>query len=164
MAANANKIALTFLVVITVNCWLTQKSKNMKNASTNKEFVYEMISKKKRLEDYPERISESMTVYEPSSLPFGGVYRGFRAYEQFYPKVRAFYDFSKFSIENIYGDAEAVFVLIDATIAKTSEPLKLCEHFRFDSDGKVVEVRLYLYDYENKPVHRIIACDDQTPQ
>lgn len=122
---------------------------------TNKEFVYEMISNKKRLEDYPERISDLMTVYEPSSLPFGGVYRGFDAYAQFYPKVRAFYDFSKLTIENIYGDVDSVFVLIDATIEKTNEPIKLCEHFKFDAGGKVVEVRLYLYDYENKPVHTI---------
>ena len=154
---NANRIALAALLVITNGCSL-KKSNNteMKNLTTNKEFVYEMISNKKRLEDYPERISDSMTIYEPSSLPFGGVYKGFNAYEQFYPKVREFYDFSKLKIEDIYGDANSVFVLIDATIQKTNEPIKLCEHFKFDSLGKVIEVRLYIYDYENKPIHTII--------
>jgi len=152
----AIKTPLVAIVIIINSCSLKNNNKAMKSLITNKEFVYEMISNKKKLEDYPERISDTMIVYEPSSLPFGGVYKGFNAYEQFYPIVREFYDFTTLTIENIYGDDNSVFVLIDATIKKTNEPIKLCEHFTFDSNGKVIKVRLYLYDYENKPIHKIL--------
>ena len=128
----------------------------MGNAVSNKEFVYKMISSKKKLEDYPDRISDSMVVYEPSSLPFGGVYKGYNAYEQFYPAVREFYDFSKFELLNVYGDEDAVFAIIKAGIASVNEAILLCELFTFNKEGKVIEVRLFIHDYPNKPISSLI--------
>ena len=55
----------------------------MENTKANKAFILEMIGKKKKLEDYPDKASDSMVVYEPSSLPFGGIYKGIDAYEKF---------------------------------------------------------------------------------
>jgi hypothetical protein len=56
-------------------------------------------------------------VYEPSSLPFGGIYKGIDAYEKFYPAVRKFYDFSRFELINVYAEADVVFAIIKAGIA-----------------------------------------------
>ena len=90
-----NKSSYTIILLsffLTVSC-INYKRNSMEHAQTNKQFIYEMISQKKKLEDYPGRVSDSMVVYEPSSLPFGGTYKGYDAYQQFYPKVREFYDF-----------------------------------------------------------------------
>jgi len=120
----------------------------------NKAFVLEMIGQKKQLSDYPDRVSDAIVVHEPSSLPFGGTYRGIKAFEQFYPRVRAFYDFTHFELQHVYADGDKVFAISKAAIAHTSDSILLCEEMTF-SHGKVVEVRLYFYD--SRPVHRSIA-------
>ena len=125
----------------------------MKHKQTNKEFIYEMISQKKKLEDYPDRISDSMVVYEPSSLPFGGAYKGYDAYQQFYPKVREFYDFSRFKLLNVYADSDNVFAIISAGIAKSNDSILLCEHFTFNNEGQIIQVRLFIHDFDGRPVH-----------
>lgn len=99
-----------------------------------------------------------MVVYEPSSLPFGGTYRGLEAFEQFYPEVRKFYDFSRFELLNVYADSDVVFAIIKAGkagIAHTDESIMLCEQFTF-RHGKLAEVRLFIYDFEGKPIHSLI--------
>jgi len=125
----------------------------MKHTQTNKEFIYEMISQKKKLEDYPARISDSMVVYEPSSLPFGGTYKGYDAYQQFYPKVREFYDFSRFKLLNVYADSDDVFAIISAGIANSNDSILLCEHFTFNNEGQIIQVRLFIHDFDGRPVH-----------
>jgi hypothetical protein len=52
------------------------KTNNMEseNTSANKAFILEMIGQKKQLTDYPDRASDSMVVYEPSSLPLRAVH------------------------------------------------------------------------------------------
>jgi len=76
----------------------------MENTQANKAFILEIIGSKKKLEDYPGMASDSMVVYEPSSLPFGGTYKGIDAYEKFYPKVRELNDFPKLKSMDIYAD------------------------------------------------------------
>jgi len=131
---------------------------NMQKEDTaaNKAFILEMIGQKKQLTDYPDKASDSMVVYEPSSLPFGGTYRGIKAFEQFYPQVRKFYDFKRFHLVDVYADADKVFAISHAAIAHTGDSIQLCEEFTFDQ-GKIIEVRLYLYDYDNRPVHQVVA-------
>ncbi len=148
-------VIFVFLAGLAGSCSYKENN-TMGNAVSNKEFVHEMISSKKKLADYPERISDSMVVYEPSSLPFGGVYKGYNAYEQFYPAVREFYDFSKFELLNVYGDENVVFAIIKAGIASINEYILLCEHFTFNDEGKLVEVRLFIYDYPNKPISSLL--------
>ena len=146
-------LVFTVLVGIVSSC----KSGIMhkENTAGNKAFVLEMIGQKKQLTDYPERASDSMVVYEPSSLPFGGTYRGMKAFEQFYPKVREFYDFKHFDLLNVYADEDKVFAISKAAIANSDGNILLNEQFTF-REGKVVEVRLYIYDYQGQPIHRLI--------
>jgi len=125
------------------------------DAESNKAFVLEMIGQKKQLTDYPDRMSDAMVVYEPASLPFGGTYRGIDAFQQFYPKVRAFYDFKRFELVHVYADGDKVFAISKAAIAGTGDSLLLNEEMTFDR-GKLVEVRLYFYD--ERPVHESIAA------
>jgi len=133
------------------------KQRTMKKEDTagNKAFVLQMIGEKKQLTDYPDRASDSMVVYEPSSLPFGGIYRGMKAFEQFYPKVRQFYDFKHFDLINVYADEDKVFAISKAAIARSGGSILLCEQFTF-REGKIVEVRLYFHDYDGQPVHKLI--------
>jgi len=149
------------LLGIAIGC----KSYVMQKEDTvgNKAFVLEMISQKKQLTDYPDKASDSMVVYEPSSLPFGGTYRGIKAFEQFYPKVREFYDFKHFDLLNVYADEDKVFAISKAAIAGSDGSILLCEEFTFRM-GKIVEVRLYLYDYDRQPVHKLIEQAEKTRQ
>jgi len=126
------------------------------DTAANKAFILEMIGQKKQLTDYPGKASDSMIVYEPSSLPFGGTYRGIKAFEQFYPQVREFYDFKHFTLVDVYADADKVFAISHAAIAHTADNIQLCEQFTF-KQGKITEVKLYLYDYDNRPVHQAVA-------
>lgn len=130
------------------------------DSAGNRAFILEMIGQKKQLSDYPDRALDSMVVYEPSSLPFGGTYRGIRAFEQFYPKVRAFYDFRHFNLLNVYADQDKVFAISKAAIAHSNGSILLCEEFTF-SGGKIAAVRLYLYDYDGQPVYQLVETADR---
>ena len=114
----------------------------------NRAFVYEMISQKKRLEDYPGRYDENLLMYEPASLPFGGIYKGMDEFQAFYPKVRDYYDFSTFEIISIHADENVVFVTIKTRIAETGAPLLLCERFTFKND-KIIKVQLFMLDFKS---------------
>jgi len=113
----------------------------------NRAFVYEMISQKKRLEDYPGRYDEDLLMYEPASLPFGGIYKGMDEFQAFYPKVRDYYDFSSFEIISIHADENVVFVTIKTRIAETGMPLLLCERLTFKKD-KIIKVQLFMLDFK----------------
>lgn len=157
---NSSNLLIIISFLLTVSCTNSQMN-NMKDAQSNKQFIYEMISQKKKLEDYPGRASDSMVVYEPSSLPFGGVYKGYDAYQQFYPKVRDFYDFSRFELLNVYADSDAVFAIIKAGIAKSNDSILLCEHFTFNKEGQIIEVRLFIHDFAGRPVHLLLNSSNQ---
>jgi hypothetical protein len=145
-------VALLMIIGCVAGCQTNQK----RSMKTNKEFVREVIGQKKSLGDYPERINPDLTIYEPSSLPFGGVYKGVNAFKQLFAKVKDFYDFKQLNIVNIYEDANSVFVIINAVIAKTNEPVRLCEQLKFDDAGRVKEVMLFIYDFDKKPIHTIL--------
>lgn len=150
-----SRLAFLIFAVAGNGCSMKYNDMEQENTAANKAFVLEMISQKKQLSDYPGKASDSMVVYEPSSLPFGGTYRGLKAFEEFYPKVREFYDFSRFDLLNVYADSNMVFAISKAGIAHTTDSILLCEQFTF-KEGKIMEVRLYLYDYDGKPIHSLI--------
>lgn len=146
---------LLLVVLFDLNSGCKTNNMQTENTAANKAFILEMIGQKKRLTDYPDKASDSMVVYEPASLPFGGTYRGMKAFEEFYPKVREFYDFEHFDLLNVYADADKVFAISKAAIAHTNDSILLCEQFTFNR-GKITEVRLYFYDYDNRPVHKLV--------
>src|SRR5882757_3610042 len=111
---------LLFVALIGLGDGCKTNDMDSENTAANKAFILEMIGGKKQLTDYPDRASDSMVVYEPSSLPFGGTYRGMKAFEQFYPKVREFYDFKHFELLDVYADADKVFAISKAAIAYTT--------------------------------------------
>lgn len=128
----------------------------MTDTAANHAFILDMLQHKKQLRDYPGRASPDLVVHEPASLPFGGTYRGLDAYEQFYPRVRQFYDFSRFELLQVYADGDVVFALINAGIAGTDASLMLCEQFTF-RQRQLVEVRLFLHDAPGQPIHALVG-------
>jgi hypothetical protein len=125
----------------------------MSATEKNKEFIREMISTKKRLEDYPDRFDRNLVMHEPAILPFGGTHVGLAEFQKFYPQVRRFYDFSRFELLGVYGDGDVVFATIRAGLADSEGVVFLAEQFRF-SGTKLVEVRLHICDDE-KATHRL---------
>lgn len=113
----------------------------------NKAFIREMIGTKKRLEDYPDRFDHNLVMHEPACLPFGGTYVGLKQFQEFYPQVRDFYDFSRFELLGVYGDGDVVFATIRAGLAGSDGTIFIAEQFRFQGT-KLVEVRLHICDDE----------------
>jgi len=118
----------------------------MNQIDENKAFVTEMITQKKRLEDYPGKASKALIIYEPASLPFGGIYQGMKEFQKFYPKVRQYYDFSTFEVLSIHADGNVVFATIKTRTAKDHRPLLLCERMEF-TGGKLSKVQLFMLDF-----------------
>lgn len=113
----------------------------------NKAFIREMLSSKKRLEDYPDRFDLNLVMHEPACLPFGGTYVGLEQFQTFYPEVRDFYDFSRFELLGVYGDGDVIFATIRAGLANSDGTIFIAEQFCFEGT-KLVEVRLHICDDE----------------
>jgi len=111
----------------------------------NKAFIREMIGTKKRLEDYPGRYDDNLVMHEPASLPFGGSYRGLGEFQEFYPAVRAFYDFTRFDLLGVFGDGDMVFATMRVGLALSAGTIFIAEQFRFAGD-RLVEVRVHICD------------------
>ena len=118
----------------------------MNQTEQNRAFVTEMITQKKRLEDYRHKVASSLIIYEPASLPFGGIYHGMDGYQSFYDKVRAYYDFSTFEVISVHAEADVVFVTIKTRIADSGAPLMLVERLEFIKD-KLTKVQLFMLDF-----------------
>jgi len=120
----------------------------MGDTHENKRFIREMISTKRRLEDYPDRFDPDLVMHEPAILPFGGTHAGLESFQTFYPLVRGFYDFSRFELLGVYGDGDTVFATIRAGLVDSAGFIFIAEQFRF-SGTKLVEVRVHICDDEN---------------
>jgi hypothetical protein len=120
----------------------------MSNTQENKAFIREMISSKKRLEDYPDRFDrKTFIMHEPAILPFGGTYVGLDDFQRFYPRVRSFYDFERFELLGVYGDEDVVFATMQAGLADSEGVIFIAEQFRF-SGAILTEVRVHICDDE----------------
>lgn len=114
----------------------------------NKAFIREMISSKKRLEDYPDRFDPDLIMHEPASLPFGGTFRGLAEFQKFYPQVREFYDFSRFDLLGVFGDGDTVFATVRTGLANGQNVIFIAEQFTF-SGRRIVEVRLHICEADS---------------
>lgn len=117
----------------------------MTTTEENKAFIKDMLGSKKRLEDYPDRFDRTLVMHEPACLPFGGTYVGLEQFQEFYPQVRDFYDFSRFELLGVYGDGDMVFATVRAGLAHSDGTIFIAEQFRFEGT-KLVEVRLHICD------------------
>ena len=117
----------------------------MTDTEKNTLFVREMISTKRRLEDYADRVDPHIVMHEPATLPFGGTYVGLDQFQRFYPSVRRFYDFGRFELTGVYGDADTVFATIRAGLVQSEGIIFIAEQFRF-SGTTLVEVRVHICD------------------
>ena len=117
----------------------------MTPTESNKAFVTQMLSEKKRLEDFPDRFEPDLEMVEPATLPFGGTYRGLREFQQFYPEVRRYYDFDTWELLGVYADGETVFATTRVKVAGTSRVMYIAEQFTF-SGRKLVDVRVHVCD------------------
>lgn len=122
------------------------KGLHMNQTEKNRVFITEMITQKKRLEDYPGKYDKELLMYEPVSLPFGGIYKGLKEFQVFYPKVRDYYDFSTFEVISVHADADVVFVTIKVLVAESRQPLLLCERFEFTGE-KITKVQLFILNF-----------------
>jgi hypothetical protein len=111
-----------------------------------KAFIFAMLSEKKQLTDYPDKVSKDIVIHQPASLPFGGTYKGYEAFDRFYRVARAYYDFSRVEMLNLYGASNVVFAIMKMGVANTNSHILICEQFIFEED-LLVEIRSYLFDF-----------------
>lgn len=119
----------------------------MQHTDANKAFIAEMLGKKQRLEDFPDRVDSTLVMHEPAHLPFGGTYLGLAEFKRFYPEVRRYYDFDHFELLAVCGDGDIVFATARAPIAGTRQWMYIAEQFRFEQT-KLVEVRVHCCESE----------------
>ena len=115
--------------------------------ASNKAFIAEMLGQKKRLEDYPERVDPNLVMHEPAHLPFGGTYRGLDDFQRFYPRVRHYYEFSRFELIAVYGDGDTVFATARVPVAGSRSTMFIAKQFTF-AGTKLVEVRVHTCDVD----------------
>lgn len=111
----------------------------------NKAFIREMLGSKKQLTDYPDRFAPDITMHEPRVLPFGGDYHGVEAFQQLYPSVRKYYDFSTWEVLGVYGDGDVVFATARVAIAGTARIMYIAEEFTFRG-RTLTDVRVHVCD------------------
>lgn len=117
----------------------------MTTTDENKAFVEEMLGSKKQLTDYPDRFDPEITMHEPQMLPFGGDYQGIRAFNEFYPEVRNYYDFSTWELLGVYGEGDTVFATTRVEIANSARTMYIAEQFIF-AGRKLIDVRVHVCD------------------
>jgi hypothetical protein len=116
----------------------------MSATESNKAFITKMLGEKKQLEDFPDRFDPELMMYEPASLPFGGAHHGLADFKRFYPKVRDFYDFDRFTLLGVYGDGDTVFATFHVGIrGDPNTTMFVAEQFTF-SGTTLVEVRVHI--------------------
>ena len=141
MRVTTASVALVTVASLIVSC----REPRMTSTDDNKAFIKEMLGSKKQLTDYPGRFDPKLTMHEPRMLPFGGDYQGIKEFNEFYPKVRSYYDFSTWELLGVYGDGDTVFATTRVTIANTSNTMYIAEQFTF-SGRKLVDVRVHVCD------------------
>ena len=122
--------------------WL---ERSMTTAEENIAFVKDMLGSKKRLTDYPDRFDPNITMHEPQMLPFGGDYQGIRAFNEFYPEVRNYCDFSTWELLGVYGEGDTVFATTRVEIANSARTMYIAEQFIF-AGRKLIDVRVHVCD------------------
>jgi len=123
----------------------------MEFTEKNRLFISQFIETKRPFKDFPDRVSEDMTIHEPALLPFGGSYKGAKAQEKLFPKIGEFYDFSKFNLISVSADGNAVFAIMKIGLLNSVSEIMICEKFSFEDD-KLTEVRVFVYDSPDAPL------------
>lgn len=123
----------------------------MEFTEKNRLFISQLIETKRPLKDFPDRVSEDMTIHEPALLPFGGSYKGAKAQEALFPKIGEFYDFSRFTLVSISADGDAVFAIMKIGLLNSASEIMLCEKFSFEGN-KLTDVRAFVYDSPDAPL------------
>lgn len=118
---------------------------SMTTTDENKAFVEEMLGSKKQLTDYPDHFDPDIIMHEPQMLPFGGDYQGIDAFNEFYPEVRNYYDFSTWELLGVYGEGNTVFATTRVEIANCTRTMFIAEQFTF-AGRKLVDVRVHICD------------------
>lgn len=113
---------------------------------SNKAFLAMLVSNRRPLTEFPERVSEAFVVHLPSVLPFGGKYNGLDEYYALVPQMIAYYDYSKFELQGIFADENTVFVIIKVGLKSSDKHILLCEQFTFEEE-KITEIRTYVLNY-----------------
>jgi hypothetical protein len=121
----------------------TTEGTTMSITEANKAFMRKLFSGKSTLDDFPDRVDSNLIVYQPASLPFGGTYHGLAEFRQAWPKMGAYYDFSRAEFLGLYGDGDTVFASIKVGLAGSQSSVFLAEEFTFHGT-KLVEVRAHV--------------------
>lgn len=90
-------------------------------------------------------LSDDLVITEADTLPFGGTYRGRGALRELYDKVIPMLGNAEIAVKGITAGGEYVVYVLEL-VPPGGTPIPLVELFRFDADGKVVEIRPYYFN------------------
>ena len=95
-------------------------------------------------------MAEDFVIHEPSSLPYGGEWRGRDALQHLFAKVMGFWKDPLVEWVDLIGGEEHVTALLrfSMTVPHTGELIvqRVCEVTRFNKHGKMAEMRIHYFD------------------
>jgi ketosteroid isomerase-like protein len=101
------------------------------------------------LEDLMEVVRSTfdpdIVVYEPESLPFGGVYKGRDAHLQMMQHAYTYFDTSQTRPERVVVDGENAVIMWKLRWLDPPADIQISEWFQV-RDGKIVEIRAFYWD------------------
>lgn len=96
-------------------------------------------------------LDPDITVYEPTFLRYGGVYRGIDAFAALFPQIDTLLDLSTVKVDSIIAEGEQLVCLVRVQTADAKSELRIAEYFVIRS-GKIVEIRLFFHDLYGVPI------------
>jgi ketosteroid isomerase-like protein len=91
----------------------------------------------------------SITLHEPESLPYGGVYKGLEEVGPAVAEVGKHIDMSTLRVDRIVADDQTGIVFMNAKWRVPeggTRDIQCCEVYQFSPEGKITEIRVYYWD------------------
>ena len=90
-------------------------------------------------------MDKDVVVYEPSYLPYGGVFNGIDGFQKLFASIAQFADVGKVKVNYSVADGDRVIGYLSIPDKKTGKDLLLLEQSTL-KNGKVVEMRVCYFD------------------
>jgi uncharacterized protein len=90
-------------------------------------------------------LDESVVIFEPPYLPYGGIYRGRDGFRHLLGEISKYLDLSKLTVDYLVADHERVFGVLRARDRNGGQEVLLAEQSTLRA-GKVIEMRIFYFD------------------
>jgi ketosteroid isomerase-like protein len=95
-------------------------------------------------------MADDLVIHEPSTLPYGGEWRGRDAFQRLFASVMAHWDDPMVETISLLGNETHAVALLHFTMTAKSNGVRFSQHVvevsRFNADGKIADIRIHYFD------------------